>query len=181
MQLQTLVSRNNNPADPVVLTFGEIHGGTAPNIIPNTVTLRGTLRTLDNQVRRRHLEAIARIGEDFCRTFGGSCTAAVELGVPPLVNDPESCRLLHRAADRVLGPDCVETGRAPVHGVGRLLLPAGGVQKPGSAVPAGHRPGGASPERPGAPCGGEHLPRRGAAPGDCPADPVRSGRLSPNR
>ena len=61
MQLQTLVSRNNNPADPVVLTFGEIHGGTAPNIIPNTVTLRGTLRTLDNQVRRRHLEAIARI------------------------------------------------------------------------------------------------------------------------
>ena len=93
MQLQTLVSRNNNPADPVVLTFGEIHGGTAPNIIPNTVTLRGTLRTLDNQVRRRHLEAIARIGEDFC-----------------------SCRLLHRAADRVLGPDCVETGRAPSMG-----------------------------------------------------------------
>ena len=116
MQLQTLVSRNNNPADPVVLTFGEIHGGTAPNIIPNTVTLRGTLRTLDNQVRRRHLEAIARIGEDFCRSFGGSCTAAVELGVPPLVNDPESCRLLHRAADRVLGPDCVETGRAPSMG-----------------------------------------------------------------
>ena len=116
MQLQTLVSRNNNPADPVVLTFGEIHGGTAPNIIPNTVTLRGTLRTLDNQVRRRHLAAIARIGEDFCRTFGGSCTAAVELGVPPLVNDPESCRLLHRAADRVLGPDCVETGRAPSMG-----------------------------------------------------------------
>ena len=33
MQLQTLVSRNNNPADPVVLTFGEIHGGTAPNIL----------------------------------------------------------------------------------------------------------------------------------------------------
>ena len=116
MQLQTLVSRNNNPSDPVVLTFGEIHGGTAPNIIPNTVTLRGTLRTLDNQVRRRHLAAIARIGEDFCRTFGGSCTAAVELGVPPLVNDPESCRLLHRAADRVLGPDCVETGRAPSMG-----------------------------------------------------------------
>ena len=116
MQLQTLVSRNNNPADPVVLTFGEIHGGTAPNIIPNTVTLRGTLRTLDNDVRRRHLEAIAQIGEDFCRTFGGSCTAAVELGVPPLVNDPESCRLLHRAADRVLGPDCVETGRAPSMG-----------------------------------------------------------------
>ena len=116
MELQTLVSRSNSPTDPVVLTFGEIHGGTAPNIIPHTVTLRGTLRTLDNRVRRRHLEAIRRLSAGFCQTFGGRCETTVEVEVPPLVNAPEVCRLLWASAEAVLGPGRVETGRPPSMG-----------------------------------------------------------------
>ena len=116
MELQTLISRSNNPTDPAVLTFGEIHGGTAPNIIPNTVTLRGTLRTLDNGVRRRHLDAIQRLSAGFCQTFGGRCDATVEVEVPPLVNHPDICRQLRAAGEAVLGAGRVQAGLAPSMG-----------------------------------------------------------------
>lgn len=116
MQLQTLVSRNNTPTDPAVLTFGEIHGGTAPNVIPNTVTLRGTLRTLDDGVRKKHLAALREMAPAFCRAFGGDCRVMVEKGMPPLVNTPEICRRLHAAADQVLGPGHVVTDRPPSMG-----------------------------------------------------------------
>ena len=104
MELQTLVSRVNRPTDPVVLTFGEIHGGTAPNIIPDWAELRGTMRTLDNGVRLGHLERMARLCPDFCRAMGGDCTFTVEKGVPPLVNALELCDQLDRSVERALGP-----------------------------------------------------------------------------
>ena len=102
VQLQTLVSRYNAPQDPVVLTFGEIHGGTAPNVIPDTVTIRGTLRTLDRQVRKRQLEALQKVAPAFCQAMGGSCTVTIEKEVPPLINTPDLCRQLERTVERVL-------------------------------------------------------------------------------
>ena len=103
MELQTLISRSNCPTDPAVLTFGEIHGGTAPNIIPNTVTLRGTLRTLNDSVRHKHLEALRRVCPAFCRALGGDCTVAVEKGMPVLVNAPDLCMQLRHTVERTLG------------------------------------------------------------------------------
>ena len=49
MRLQTVVSRMTAPTNPVVITIGQIHAGTAPNIIPDGVTLGGTLRALNNE------------------------------------------------------------------------------------------------------------------------------------
>jgi amidohydrolase len=86
-QLQTLVSREVNPLSPAVVTVGHIEGGTVRNIIPDTVTLKGTVRTLD-AVARDAVEAGMR-----------RLLAGVEAGlrlpaeldyarkVPPLVND----------------------------------------------------------------------------------------------
>ncbi len=61
LDLQTLVSRENNPLDPVVISVGSIHGGTKHNIIPTEVKLQLTVRTLRDEVRQRVLEGIQRM------------------------------------------------------------------------------------------------------------------------
>ena len=60
---QTLISREKDPFDPVVLTVGSIHGGTKYNIIPDSVALQITLRTYKPEVRKLMLEGIARIAK----------------------------------------------------------------------------------------------------------------------
>jgi amidohydrolase len=59
--LQTIVSRENSPLDPAVVTVGSIHGGTKRNIIPDEVQLLMTVRTYKPEVRRRVLASIERI------------------------------------------------------------------------------------------------------------------------
>jgi hippurate hydrolase len=61
LDLQTIVSRETKPTDPVVVTVGSIHGGTKHNIIPDQVKLQLTVRTTKDAVRKHTLEAIERI------------------------------------------------------------------------------------------------------------------------
>jgi amidohydrolase len=61
LALQTIVSRENNPTDPVVVTVGSIHGGTQGNIIPDEVRLQLSVRTYTLEVRQKTLAAIQRI------------------------------------------------------------------------------------------------------------------------
>src|SRR5439155_4381480 len=61
LDLQTIVSRENNPLDPVVVTVGSIHGGTRSNIIPPEVKMQLTVRTTKDDVCARVLEGIQRI------------------------------------------------------------------------------------------------------------------------
>jgi len=70
---QTIISRENNPLDPIVVTVGSIHGGTKSNIIPDEVKMQLTVRTYKPETRERVLAAIDRIAK-------GCATAA---GVPP--------------------------------------------------------------------------------------------------
>jgi hippurate hydrolase len=63
LDLQTLVSRENNPIDPAVVTVGSIHGGTKHNIISSEVKLQLTVRSLKDDVRQRLLEGIQRIAK----------------------------------------------------------------------------------------------------------------------
>jgi amidohydrolase len=91
LSLQTIVSRENNPADPVVITVGSIHGGTQGNIIPDEVKLELSVRTLTPQVRTRTLAAIRRIAKGEADAAGApreplvTAPAATPL---PVVNDP---------------------------------------------------------------------------------------------
>jgi hippurate hydrolase len=75
LDLQTIVSRESDPRDPVVVTVGSIHGGTKHNIIPNEVKLQLTVRTTTNATRDRVLKAIDRIAK----------AAAVGANAPPPV------------------------------------------------------------------------------------------------
>ncbi len=70
---QTIVSRENNPIDPLVITVGSIHGGTKHNIIPDEVKMQLTVRTYKKEVRDKVLAAIDRIAKG----------CAIAAGLPP--------------------------------------------------------------------------------------------------
>lgn len=61
LALQTIVSRENNPTDPVVITVGSIHGGTKANVIPDEVRMQLSVRTYTPEVRKKTMDAIRRI------------------------------------------------------------------------------------------------------------------------
>jgi amidohydrolase len=63
LDLQTLVSRENNPQDPAVVTVGSFHGGSKHNIIPSEVHLQLTVRSFKNEVRKNLLEGIERLAK----------------------------------------------------------------------------------------------------------------------
>ena len=87
---QTIVSRENNPLDPIVVTVGSIHGGTKHNIIPDEVKMQFTVRTYKSEVRERVLAAIDRIAK--------GCAAAA--GIPPeLRSDCKRVQRSHYACD----------------------------------------------------------------------------------
>ncbi len=63
LDMQTLVSRENNPTDPLVLTVGTVHGGVKANVIPNEVTLQLTVRTVREATRKKVLQGIERMAK----------------------------------------------------------------------------------------------------------------------
>jgi amidohydrolase len=87
MQLQSVVSREVNPMHPAVVTVGAIHGGVAANIIPDTVTLRGTVRTLHAEAQDIAEAAIGRLCAGMLGGMRVRCELDYQRGVPALVND----------------------------------------------------------------------------------------------
>ena len=86
--LQTIVSRNVNPVDVAVVTIGAIHGGDAFNVIPDLVSLKGTIRTFDRAFRNSMPERIRRIAEGVASAFGCTAEVVVNAGNPAVINDP---------------------------------------------------------------------------------------------
>jgi hippurate hydrolase len=105
LALQTLVSRESDPFDPVVVTVGSIHGGTRPNIIPDEVRLELTVRAMKEEVRRRVLASIAREARGEAMAAGADKAPLVEVveSLPPVYNDPELTGLAVTALRRTLG------------------------------------------------------------------------------
>ena len=104
-QLQTVVSRFNNPIHPAVLTVGEIHGGTAPNIIPDQVTMRGAMRAFDEGLRQEMLEQIRQITRDCCAALGAKGEVTRDVGIPSIISDPEIADGVARAVEESLGQE----------------------------------------------------------------------------
>jgi amidohydrolase len=105
--LQTIVSRRLNPAHPGVVSVGTIHGGSAPNIIPERVTLSGTLRSTDAGTRRLLLDEVRRIAEATAEVHELRARVELELGPPPLVNSPEAAAWAREAARGLLGEEAL--------------------------------------------------------------------------
>lgn len=113
LALQTIVSRENSPFDPAVVTVGSIHGGTRYNIIPDEVNLQLTVRTYKEDVRQRILSSIERI------TKGVALAAGIPPDRAPIVkvsetevtastyNDPQLAERLAASFRSALGDDNV--------------------------------------------------------------------------
>jgi amidohydrolase len=162
LALQTIVSRENNPSDPVVITVGSIHGGTQANIIPDEVTLQLSVRTLTTQVRARTLAAIRRIAKGEAESAGAPREPLVSVAAvakpPVVVNDPALISRLSTALKNGLGEQNVvempakmtseDFAEYGVAGVPIALLHIGAVnrakldeaRRTGMPVPAPHSP-----------------------------------------
>jgi hippurate hydrolase len=84
--LQSIVSRRLNPATPGVVTVGSIHAGTAANIIPDRVTLTGTIRAIEPVSRTLMCEEVRKVTAGVASGFGVEARVAFTDGTPPVVN-----------------------------------------------------------------------------------------------
>ena len=106
--LQTIVSRQNNPLDPIVVTVGSIHGGTKHNIIPDEVKMQLTVRTYKSEVRDRVLADIDRIAKG-CAAAAGIPADRMPImevqkdGTPATYNNPELTKRLVEVWKKQLG------------------------------------------------------------------------------
>ncbi len=101
--LQTIVSREAAPKDPVVVSIGAVHGGTTFNVIPDTVLLRGTVRCFDIDLRRTLPERIERIVDGICEALRVEHRFTYQYNYPMLVNDPAMADVMRAAGAAATG------------------------------------------------------------------------------
>ncbi len=112
---QTIVSRFTDPVEAAVVSFTTIHGGRIHNIIPDSVTMTGTVRTFEPAVQRAVKQRLGEVCEATCRLFGARSRFTYTDGYPPLVNDAASVDLVGRVAAREFGAERIRV-IAPVMG-----------------------------------------------------------------
>ncbi|HJZ79680.1 MAG TPA: amidohydrolase [Pyrinomonadaceae bacterium] len=113
LALQTIVSRENSPLDPAVVTVGSIHGGTKRNIIPDEVVLQLTIRTYKEEVRQHIISSIERIAKGAAMAAGVPEDRAPIVKViesenaPSLYNDPQLTERIAAVIGKAIGTDNV--------------------------------------------------------------------------
>jgi amidohydrolase len=112
--LQQIISRERDPLEPAVLTIGTISGGSAYNIIADSVHMQGTIRTLNDQERKRIPQKVERVAKNIARAFGGSVNFKFEPGHPALYNHPHITQLVVQAGRQWLGARRVKILEQPV-------------------------------------------------------------------
>ena len=160
VSLQTLVSRENDPFEPAVVTVGSIHGGTKHNIIPDEVRMQLTVRAYKPEVRDKLLRGVERIARAEADAAGAPQPPEVSVveSVPGVVNDPVLTGRVAAALEGALGasrirePQPVTAGedfsRYGEAGVKTVLIFVGATapelleraRRDGTAVPGLHSP-----------------------------------------
>jgi len=96
--VQQVVSRSVDPMEPSVVTIGSIHGGSAPNVIPPTLKMSGTVRAFSNEVREAMPASIERVLRGCCQISGAEADFAYHWCFPVTENDSEQTRYARRVA-----------------------------------------------------------------------------------
>lgn len=103
VNLQTIVSRNINPAEPAVVSIGSIHAGQAFNVIAERCVLNGTARSFNEQVREEIQQRIGQMAEQTCALFGAKAKIDYIWGYPPVVNPEAEANRFFKVAEREFG------------------------------------------------------------------------------
>jgi amidohydrolase len=102
--LQTVVSRTQDlTQEPAVVTIGAIKGGVRENIIPDSVEMRGTIRTFNEEMRDDIHERVTTLAESISRGSRAGCTVCIDKNYPVTVNDPVLTEAMVPTLRRVAG------------------------------------------------------------------------------
>ncbi|TAH01105.1 MAG: amidohydrolase [Sphingobacteriales bacterium] len=106
--LQQIVSRNNNPFAPSVLSICAFNGGYTTNVIPNEVKLMGTFRAMDEQWRFKAHGLIRRQVEAIAKGMGADVDLKIDVGYPTVYNDENLHEIAMASAKTFMGDELVE-------------------------------------------------------------------------
>lgn len=109
MNIQTIVSRNNDPLNALVVTIGEIHGGQRFNILANKVVMEGTCRTHSREMRGKIEPLLRRVCEDTAAAFGARAELKYDAFPSPVINDHDDLnQIAHDAAVKLYGEEGIK-------------------------------------------------------------------------
>ena len=120
--LQSLVSRETDPVDQAVISITSVHGGTAFNIIPEQVELKGTLRTFDPGTRSYLKERIQQVARGFVEALRGTLEIDWRDGSPAVVNDAAMTERFVQVAQEVVGEERVLVNAPQIMGGDDMAL-----------------------------------------------------------
>lgn len=101
--LQQLISRNNNPFNPSVLSITSFNGGNTTNVIPNEVKLMGTFRAMDETWRFKAHELMRKLTTDLVHSMGGEADLNIDVGYPCVMNNEKITAAAKEKASAYLG------------------------------------------------------------------------------
>ncbi|MHB9028436.1 MAG: M20 metallopeptidase family protein, partial [Candidatus Latescibacterota bacterium] len=114
--IQLIRSRMLSPLIPAVITVGTIHGGSAVNVIPDEVTMSGTIRTLDPETRRTVPGLVERMVRHTAEASGGEGEFRVTAGYPPVINEERATAFARDTIRETLGAENIMEIGEPVMG-----------------------------------------------------------------
>ncbi len=114
--IQTIVSRRTAPTEPVVISVGTFHSGTAGNVLATEARLTGIIRTLGGEVRQQVTGEFRRMVAALAAAWDVEAEIEIEESYPGVLNDPAMTRLVRRSAGELLGGNHVLSGRTPSMG-----------------------------------------------------------------
>lgn len=141
--LQAMVTRRVDAFDPAVVSVTKIRAGTTTNVIPETATLWGTIRTVSEKTRMAVLADIERVASGIAAAHGAAAEVTLTSGYPVTVNDDDAARFALDTAARLLGDKATLEMPAPVMGAEDWSYVL--QQVPGAMVFLGTRPKGVAP------------------------------------
>ena len=106
--LQQIVSRNNNPFNPSVLSITAFQGGNTTNVIPSEVKLMGTFRAMNEEWRFRAHQMIIKQVKETAAAMGAEADVRIDVGYPFVLNDEKLTAAARKQAEIYAGSDQVE-------------------------------------------------------------------------
>lgn len=114
--LQSLVSRATNPLEPLVVTVGSFHSGTATNIVPDSARIEGTARALSPQLLEEIPERLGALVRGIAAAHGATASVEFRPGYPVTVNDARAAAFVAEVAAAAAGRENVRADYAPILG-----------------------------------------------------------------
>ena len=109
--IQTIVSRNRNPLDDLVISVTQIHTGTVDNVIPGTAYINATIRSFTAEVQEMAHRRLREVAEGTAAAYGVRAEVRIEIGYPATFNDASKVAFAAQVAREVVGDGAVIADR----------------------------------------------------------------------